>query len=99
METEKTSETRPVAVKSLVLDILLLVVAAGTVASVYVWQHQKVNNLNGQVISLQDEVRAIRHTATTQSQVKFVRTVGFPYDLKTTTITTNLAVPTDIDAV
>src|SRR5258708_3282862 len=82
-----------------IFGYLIIVALVAVVAGTYAWQHQQVDNLSRQVTSLKARAPTISSPAINQHQVKFVRTVGFPYDLKTTTITTNLGVPADVEAV
>ena len=99
MEIENTSTSKAKYATPLVLALLFLVVLAASVAGTYEWQHRMVDDLNVQVAGLNARVRTLNRPTTNQNQVKFMRTVGFPYDLKSTTITTNLGVPADMEAV
>lgn len=99
MEPEKPIEIRTKPVKSSILVLFCLVAVVSAVTETYLWQHQKVDSLNRQVTSLQNEAQTIRPNVAKQSQVKFIRTVGFPYDLKNTIVTTNLGVPAHVEAV
>lgn len=93
--TTPTPNHRYTLIASCLLVFLLVVATTG----MYTWQHKKVDDLNRQVISLQRRVNTLSSTAVKQNQVRFIRTLGFPFDLKATTITTNLGVPVDIEAV
>lgn len=82
-----------------IFGYLLILILVAAVAGTYAWQHQRVVSLSSQVSSLQRKEHVTSTPAPKPAQIKFVRTVGFPYDLKTITITTNLGVPTDVEAV